>query len=85
MQFRGRPVLAIALVVLFMLYITHSLLNGRARDKVALGDHLIFPGAINASAKDKVKLWNDYDKALTHLPLGPLLLTWFNFNPSMDK
>ena len=22
---------------------------------------------------------------LTHWPLGPLLLTWFNFNPSMDK
>ena len=21
----------------------------------------------------------------THCPLGPLLLTWFNFNPSMDK
>ena len=24
--------------------------------------------------------WN-----ITHIHLGPLLLTWFNFNPSMDK
>ena len=23
--------------------------------------------------------------ALAHCPRGPLLLTWFNFNPSMDK
>ena len=23
--------------------------------------------------------------SLTIIPLGPLLLTWFNFNPSMDK
>ena len=22
---------------------------------------------------------------LTHILQGPLLLTWFNFNPSMDK
>ena len=24
-------------------------------------------------------------KVLIHKQLGPLLLTWFNFNPNMDK
>ena len=33
--------------------------------------------------EERVAFWNN--QAINISDLGPLLLTWFNFNPSMDK
>ena len=36
-------------------------------------------------AKSEHMFYANWGIRLTHHPLWPLLLTWFNFNPSMDK
>ena len=45
------------------------------------GDELIFTELQESYSHDGVMTWKYF-----HITgLGPLLLTWFNFNPSMDK